>query len=51
MHATYSLSLLAALVAAAFCFAASVWLLWTQEPSTSRTMVDTPIACRSLFAI
>ena len=51
MHSTYSLSLLAALVAAAFCFAASVWLLWTQEPSTSRTMVDKPIACRSLFAI
>ena len=37
--------------AAAFCFVASVWPLWTQEPSTSRTMVDKPTACRSLFAI
>ena len=51
MHSTYSRSLVAALDAAAFCFAAFVWLLWTQEPSTSRTMMPPPHACRSTFAI
>ena len=51
MHSTYSLSFFAARVAAYFCFAAFVWLLWTQEPSTSRTMMPPPHACRSTFAI
>ena len=52
MHTTYSLSFVAALDAAAFCFAAFVWLLWTQEPSSSRTMEPAvPHACRSTFAI
>ena len=51
-HATYSLSFVAALVAAAFCFAASVLLLETQEPSTSSTMaLALAHACRSRFAI
>lgn len=51
MHSTYSRSLVSALVAAAFCFAARVWEQWTQEPSSSRTMWNPPHACRSLFAI
>jgi hypothetical protein len=52
MHSTYSRSLVSALVAAAFCFAARDCWLWTQEPSSSRTMaVPLAHACRSRFAM